>query len=100
MTVYTENHSKCKNYKGHKNVTNLAVFDILKNHSRKYNIIFSVKNREKLRKLKIIENIPDNINVTIKANHKYDLDTYKQEENKIENLVSKIRDSDLSPLEK
>ena len=77
------------------------IMNTLKNHDRKYNIKISVKNRRLLEKSNLLKTIPSNVNITIDSNsYDYDIETYKKEEEKLEKLVSNIKDSNLSPFEK
>ena len=77
------------------------ILNILKNHKRNYNIKIFVNNRELLRQSNIINELSKNINMTINSDsYDYDLATFKEEEFKIEYLISPIRNSNLSPFEK
>ena len=65
------------------------------------NIQIKVTNRELLRQSKIINNIPNNINLKIENDeYVYTLEEYMQEEKKLEEMIIPIRESNLSPFEK
>ena len=71
------------------------------NHNHNYNFKIYINNREILRTSKLLNNIPKNANLIIYNDlYDYNLDTYLKEETKLEKMVSPIRDSDMSPLEK
>ena len=77
------------------------IFNTLKNNIKSYNITIKVSNRELLKESKLLENIPSNINLTIDNNrYKYDVASYQIEEQKLEKLISHIKNSNLSPFEK
>lgn len=82
------------------------IFNILKTHQRKYNIIIIIKDKEALRKSNLIENIPDNINLTIKMQlpnlvfEDYTKEEYLKTENTLNSLIEPIKNSNLSPFEK
>ena len=77
------------------------IVNILSTHNHKYNIKFSVDNRELLRKSNLLNSLPNNISLSISiSTSTYDIDTYQKEEAKLEKLIAPIRDSNLSPLEK
>lgn len=79
----------------------LHIINIIKSHHRPYNIYIDVKNRETFRRSGILDNLSDNINLTIFNDlYEYDLETYKEEEKKLNSLIKDIKDSDLSPFEK
>lgn len=80
----------------------INVLNELNTHNKNYNIKIEFKNRELLRISNMLNMIPNNINLTLVDNkfNNYDLETYKKEEEKIEKLISPIRDSNLSPFEK
>lgn len=82
-----------------KNLKN--VFAILETHNKKYNISIEVENREFLRQSELLNNLPSNINLIIENDlTQYDVETYLQEEAKLEKLIAPIREANLSPLEK
>ena len=77
------------------------VFDYLRTINKTYNIRIYVNNRELFRKSNFLKYIPNNINLIIYSNdYEYNLKEYQKEENKLEAIVSPIRNSHLSPLEK
>lgn len=77
------------------------IIKTLGNQKRDYVIRIIVKNRELFRKRRILTNLPNNIILSINASENiYTLKEYQSEEDKIENMVSKIRSADLSPFEK
>ena len=79
----------------------MEVMNKLENHDRKYNIKIAVKNRKLLEKSNFLNCIPRNINIIIDCNrYDYDIERYKKEEEKLEKLVSNIKNSTLSPFEK
>ena len=79
----------------------INIFNILKQHNRNYNISIEVNNRELFRQSNLLNILPNNINLTIQNDlYKYDIETYQQEEDKLEKLIAPIRNSDLSPFEK
>ena len=78
-----------------------SVLEKIKNHNKKYNIKFDVKNRELLSKSNLLNNLPENITLTINNdNHSYDLKTYINEEHKLNKLIELIKNSNTSPLER
>lgn len=77
------------------------IFTILATHNKKYNINIEVENREFLRQSELLNNLPSNINLIIENDlTQYDVETYLQEEDKLEKLIAPIREANLSPLEK
>ena len=64
-------------------------------------VAVTINNRELLRKSNLIETTPRNINLIINTDeYNYTLKEYLKDEKKLESLFGKIRNSDLSPLEK
>lgn len=79
----------------------IKVINRLKEINKNYTLRIKVTNRELLRQSNIIRLLPKNINLTIdNDDYIYKLDEYLKEEKKLESMVSRIRNSDLSPLEK
>ena len=77
------------------------ILAILATHNKKYNISIEVENREFLRQSELLNNLPSNINLIIENDlTQYDVETYLQEEAKLEKLIAPIRHANLSPLEK
>lgn len=73
----------------------------LSHHNNTYQITFEVNNRALLKKSNLLSNIPSNVTLFIKNDGEtYDLNTYLEEENKLDNLVAPIIKANLSPLEK
>ncbi len=69
--------------------------------NKSFNIMIYVDNREKVRQSNLLNNIPNNVNLIIENDfHKYDIETYTKEEDKLEALVTHIREANLSPFEK
>ncbi len=83
----------CKNIK--------KIIERLGTSHRLYYLTIKINNREIFRQSNILENIPDNITLAINNNnYLYDTGEYNFEEIKLESLISKIRNANLSPLEK
>lgn len=77
------------------------IFNKLKNVNHSFNIEISVHNRELLNRSNLLNNIPSNINLKINNNRfVYDIATYQKEEEKLNNLINPIKNSNLSPFEK
>lgn len=77
----------------------IRIFNILKKHNRRYNIIIKINNRELLKQSGIL-NI-DNINLLIENDlHKYPKKEYLKEEEQLEKLIEPIKKANLSPFEK
>ena len=73
----------------------------LSNHDRTYDIQIIVNQRSVLDKSNLLKELPDNINLTFNNDLDiYDMDTYMEEEKKLNSLVEPIKNSELSPLEK
>ena len=77
------------------------IFNVLKRHERNYNIQFEIVNNEIFRKSNLLNTIPSNINIIFDNDlQSIDIETYKSMNDKLENLIAPIRDSQLSPFEK
>ena len=77
------------------------IFNKIKDIKKNYTLRIYINNRELLRQSNPLSNIPNNINLIIYSNdYEYNLKEYLEEENKLEAIVSPIRNSHLSPLEK
>ena len=78
-----------------------TILNDLAKHNKEYNIKISVENRELLRQSQILNSMPSNVNLTIDNDlNDYDLETYLKEEEKLEKIISPIRNANLSPFEK
>ena len=79
----------------------VKIMNQLSNHNKTYNIEIEVTNRQILEKSNLLKSIPSNVNITVVyERQKYDIETYIKEEEKLEKLVSDIKNSNLSPFEK
>ena len=78
-----------------------TILNDLAKHNKEYNIKINVENRELLRQSQILNSMPSNVNLTIDNDlNDYDLETYLKEEEKLEKIISPIRNANLSPFEK
>lgn len=95
ITIYAINNEDELSY-----LSNLKkIFNILKNHNKKYNILITIENREQLKQTNIL-NI-DNINLTIENdNYGYTKEKYLKEEEQLDKLIEPIKKANLSPYEK
>ena len=77
----------------------IRIFNILNNHQKTYNIEIKIKNRELLNKSNLLNY--QNINLTIYNDyHTYTKEEYLSEEKQLDNLISSIKNTNLSPYEK
>ena len=77
----------------------IRIFNILNNHKKTYNIEIKIKNRELLNKSNLLNY--QNINLTIYNDyHTYTKEEYLSEEKQLDNLISSIKNANLSPYEK
>ena len=77
------------------------IFDYLRKLNKTYNVHFYIQNRELFRQFKLLDYVPQNVNITIFSNgDEYTKEEYISEEDKLEKLAKPIRESNLSPLEK
>lgn len=95
-TINVESHyNERKYFETLKNILN-----ILTTHNKHYNIQIKVRNRQLFEQSNILKLYP-NINFIIDSNlHRYTLDEYLEEEEKLNNLIKPIKESNLSPYEK
>ena len=77
------------------------IFRRLEDMKKNYTLRIYINNRELLRQSNLLSNIPKNINLIICSNdYEYNLEEYLEEESKLEKIITPIRNSNLSPLEK
>ncbi len=77
------------------------IFNQLKDSKKNYSLRIYINNRELLRQSNLLSSVPKNINLIICSNdYEYNIHEYIEEENKLEKIVTPIRNSKLSPLEK
>ena len=76
------------------------IFKLLDKNTH-YNITVNVDNREKLSKSKLLDLVPNNVNLRINNyKEKYKLNEYKDNDKKIEEFIEYIKKSDLTEFEK
>lgn len=79
----------------------IKTINLLASTDKPLTVVVCINNRELLRKSKLINNTPRNITLKIKTDdYDYTLKEYYKDEKKLEELFARIRNSNLSPLEK